>query len=149
RVTQTILRCAKGTFGKAKEGTRVDKAAWFWDEKVQTALTKKKEAYKQWQKTKAPEHLTVYRKLKRLEKSAVAKAECVDGCPIRKAGDIRVIKTVKSADGSVLRKPAEVRKRWEEYFKEQLNKLSRRKVQEEQQRKDPFHPGRRKRSATS
>ncbi|VDO77012.1 unnamed protein product [Heligmosomoides polygyrus] len=47
--------------------------------------------------------------------------------------DIRVVKTVKSADGRILRKPVEVRKRWEEYFKELLNKeFLRWEVQEEQ-----------------
>ena len=39
----------------------------------------------------------------------------------RAAQDIRVVKTVKSINGDTLRKPAEVRKRWEEYFEELLN----------------------------
>ncbi|VDO91282.1 unnamed protein product [Heligmosomoides polygyrus] len=81
-------------------------------------------------------------KLKRLAKSAVAKAinaevdavyEKLDGpegekfairlakARHRASLDIRVVKTVKSAEGRVLRKPVEVRERWEEYFKELLN----------------------------
>ncbi|VDO98383.1 unnamed protein product [Heligmosomoides polygyrus] len=39
------------------------------------AVKRKKEAYKLWQKTRAPEHLTAYWKLKRLAKTAVAKAK--------------------------------------------------------------------------
>ncbi|VDO64954.1 unnamed protein product [Heligmosomoides polygyrus] len=78
RVSQTILKCAKETLGKTKGGTRGDnKSAWFWNEEVQAAVKRKKEAYKLWQKTRAPEHLTAYRKLKRLAKTA-AKAKNVE-----------------------------------------------------------------------
>ncbi|VDP32416.1 unnamed protein product [Heligmosomoides polygyrus] len=60
--------------------------------------------------------------------------------------DIRVVKTVKSADGRVLRKPVEVRERerWEEYFKELLNEEFPRR---DNHRKDSSHPGRKKRFA--
>ncbi|VDO75398.1 unnamed protein product [Heligmosomoides polygyrus] len=129
RVAQTILRCAKETLGETKGGTRGDKSAWFWNEEVQAAVKRKKEAYKLWQKTRAPEHLTAYRKLKRLAKTAVAKAknaemnalyEKLDGPEREKFAirlakarhraslDIRVVKAVKSADGRVLRKLFEV-----------------------------------------
>ncbi|VDO89556.1 unnamed protein product [Heligmosomoides polygyrus] len=68
-------QCAKETLGETKGGTRGNKAAWLWNEEVQAAVRNKKEAYKQWQKTRAPEHLTVYSKLKRLAKTAVTKAK--------------------------------------------------------------------------
>ncbi|VDO18875.1 unnamed protein product [Heligmosomoides polygyrus] len=74
-VAQTILRCAKETLGETKGGTRGDKSAWFWNEEVQAAVKRKKEAYKLWQKTRAPEHLTACRKLKRLAKTVVAKVK--------------------------------------------------------------------------
>ncbi|VDP34157.1 unnamed protein product [Heligmosomoides polygyrus] len=46
---------------------------------------------------------------------------------------------MKSADGRVLRKPVEVRKRWEEYFRELLNEeFARREVQEEQPTEGPI-----------
>ncbi|VDO71480.1 unnamed protein product [Heligmosomoides polygyrus] len=46
---------------------------------------------------------------------------------------ILIVKTVKSADNRVLRKPVEVRERWEEYFKELLNEeFPRREAEEEQ-----------------
>ncbi|VDP09328.1 unnamed protein product [Heligmosomoides polygyrus] len=46
--------------------------------------------------------------------------------------DIRVVKTVKSADGRVLRKPVEVRERWKEYVKKLLNEeFPRREAEEE------------------
>ncbi|VDO78015.1 unnamed protein product [Heligmosomoides polygyrus] len=52
-----------------------------------------------------------------------------------------VVKTVKSADGRVLRKPVEVRERWEEYFKELLNEESPRREAEEAQPTDgPIPP---------
>ncbi|VDL80398.1 unnamed protein product [Nippostrongylus brasiliensis] len=35
--------------------------------------------------------------------------------------DVRVVKAVRSATGSVLRAPVEVKSRWEEYFKGSLN----------------------------
>ncbi|VDP10949.1 unnamed protein product [Heligmosomoides polygyrus] len=123
-------------------------------------MRKKKEAYKQWQKTSAPEHLTVYRKLKSLTKAAVAKAksaemdalyEKLDGpqgekFAIRLAKtrhgacvDIRVVMTVRGADGRVQREPVEVRKRWEEYFKGLLNEeFPRREVEEEQPTEGPL-----------
>uniref|UniRef100_A0A183GWI8 Reverse transcriptase domain-containing protein n=1 Tax=Heligmosomoides polygyrus TaxID=6339 RepID=A0A183GWI8_HELPZ len=162
RVAQTILRCAKETLGETRGGTRGDKSAWFWDEEVQAAVKRKKEAYKLWQKTRAPEHLTAYRKLKRLAKTAVAKAknaemdalyEKLDGpegekfairlakARHRASLDIRIVKTVKSADGRVLRKPVEVRERWEEYFKELLNEeFPRREAEEEQPTEGPIPP---------
>ncbi|VDP09874.1 unnamed protein product [Heligmosomoides polygyrus] len=44
-----------------------------------------------------------------------------------------MVKAVKNADGRVLRKPVEVRKRWEEYFKELLSdEFPRRDVEEKQ-----------------
>ncbi|VDO94583.1 unnamed protein product [Heligmosomoides polygyrus] len=107
------------TLGETKGGTRRDKSAWFWNEEVQAAVKRKKEAYKLWQKTRAPEHLTAYRKLKRLAKTAVAKAKNAKmdaryeklGGPKgekfatrlakarhRASLDIRVVKTVKNAD---------------------------------------------------
>ncbi|VDO93388.1 unnamed protein product [Heligmosomoides polygyrus] len=55
--------------------------------------------------------------------------------------DIRVVKAVKSADGRVLRKPVEVRKRWEEYFNELLNEeFPRREAEEEQPTEGPIPP---------
>ncbi|VDO85614.1 unnamed protein product [Heligmosomoides polygyrus] len=55
--------------------------------------------------------------------------------------DIRVVKTVKSADGRVLRKPVEVREGWEEYFKELLNKeFPRWEAGEEQPTEGPITP---------
>ncbi|VDO78459.1 unnamed protein product [Heligmosomoides polygyrus] len=88
-------------------------------------------------------------KLKRLAKRAVGK-ERGNGCSI-KAGrvtwrrhgiervDIRVVKTVKNADSRVLRKPVEIRKRWEKYFKELLNEeFPRREVQGEQPTEGPI-----------
>ncbi|VDP07152.1 unnamed protein product [Heligmosomoides polygyrus] len=54
---------------------------------------------------------------------------------------MRVVKTVKSADGRVLRKPVEVRERWEEYFKELLNEeFPRREAEEEQPTEGPIPP---------
>ncbi|VDP18728.1 unnamed protein product [Heligmosomoides polygyrus] len=84
--------------------------------------------------------------LKSLKKAAVAKVksslyEKVDGPQVEKFAIlldkapcvVRVVKTMRSADGRVLRKPEEVRKRWEEHFKNLLNKeFPRREVQEEQ-----------------
>ncbi|VDO73921.1 unnamed protein product, partial [Heligmosomoides polygyrus] len=50
-----------------------------------------------------------------------------------------VVKTVKSADGRVLRKPVEVRERWEEYFTELLNEeFPRREAEDEQQTEGPI-----------
>ncbi|VDO25553.1 unnamed protein product, partial [Heligmosomoides polygyrus] len=55
--------------------------------------------------------------------------------------DIRVVKTVKSADGWVLPKPVDVRERWEEYFKELLNEeFPRREAEEEQPTEGPIPP---------
>lgn len=51
---------AKETFGKTKEGTRGNKTAWFAVE-----VKRKKEHYNLWQNSRAYEHLSAYRKLKR------------------------------------------------------------------------------------
>ncbi|VDP37154.1 unnamed protein product [Heligmosomoides polygyrus] len=54
--------------------------------KPRAAVKRKKEAYKLWQKTRAPEHLTAYRKLKRLAKAAVAKAKSAEMDALYEAG---------------------------------------------------------------
>ncbi|VDP03124.1 unnamed protein product [Heligmosomoides polygyrus] len=162
RVAQTIVRCAKETLCETKGGTRGDKSAWLWNEEVQAAVKKKKEDYKLWQKTMALKHLTAYRELMRLAKTAVAKAKNAEMDALywkldgpegekfairlakarhRASLDIQVVNTVKSAGGRVLRKPVEVRERWEEYFRELLNEeFPRRKAQEEQPTEGPIPP---------
>ncbi|VDP13635.1 unnamed protein product [Heligmosomoides polygyrus] len=52
--------------------------------------------------------------------------------------DFRTGWTVKSADGRVLRKPVEVRERWEEYFKELNEEFPRRQAEEEQPTEGPI-----------
>lgn len=42
RGDKTILRCTVAILGKTEEGTRRDKAARFWNEKVHVAMKKKK-----------------------------------------------------------------------------------------------------------
>ncbi|VDL74001.1 unnamed protein product [Nippostrongylus brasiliensis] len=92
--------------------------------------------------TRSSEDLTIYKKYKRLAKVAVAKVKNaeMDGlyekleepqaekfafrlakAQHRASLDARVVKTVKNASGCMLRTPADVKSRWEEYFKGFLN----------------------------
>ncbi|VDP14987.1 unnamed protein product [Heligmosomoides polygyrus] len=134
RVTETILRCARKPLAEQRE-ERGDKAAWFWNEEVQAAL--KRLAKAAVAKAKSADMDALYEKLDEPqgEKFAIRLAKARH----RASLDIRVVKTVKSADGRVLRKPVEVRKRWEEYFKKLLNEeFPRREVQEEQLTEGPI-----------
>ncbi|VDP33367.1 unnamed protein product [Heligmosomoides polygyrus] len=74
KATETILRHAKETLAVTKEGTRGDKATWFWNEVVQIAV--KKGSLKLSENMRgAPVHLTAYRNLKKLTEVEVPKAK--------------------------------------------------------------------------
>ncbi|XGW19497.1 hypothetical protein V3C99_003389 [Haemonchus contortus] len=139
---EVILRCAKETLGETRGGFRGDKEAWFWNDEVQRVVRQKKSAYRRWQKTRAPEDLAAYRTSKRLAKAAVAKAKNTEMDALyekldsregekfvfrlakarhRATRDIGVVKSVRNSEGAILRKPGEVRRRWEEYFDGLLN----------------------------
>nr|CDJ97133.1 endonuclease-reverse transcriptase HmRTE-e01 [Haemonchus contortus] len=129
-------------WGETRGGFRGDKEAWFWNDEVQRVVRQKKSAYKRWQKTRAPEDLAAYRTSKRLAKAAVAKAKNTEMDALyekldsregekfvfrlakarhRATRDIGVVKSVRNSEGAILRKPGEVRRRWEEYFDGLLN----------------------------
>ncbi|VDO42158.1 unnamed protein product [Haemonchus placei] len=56
-------------------GSLGDKKPWFWNDKVQQRVRKKRAAYKWWQKTRAPVDLVACRTPKRAAKAAIAKAK--------------------------------------------------------------------------
>ncbi|VDO74381.1 unnamed protein product [Haemonchus placei] len=98
----------------------------------------KKSAYKNWQRTRAPEVRAAYISSKRLAKAAVTKAkntemDALHGKLVSREGEkfvfrlaearhratqgIGVVKPVRKRDeGAILRTPGEVRRRWKEYF---------------------------------
>ncbi|WKY12572.1 hypothetical protein Q1695_003843 [Nippostrongylus brasiliensis] len=142
QAARTILQCAKETVGETLGGPKGKKATWFWNDEVQKVVREKKRAYKTWQKSRSSEDLTIYKKYKRLAKAAVAKAKNaeMDGlyekleepqaekfafrlakARHRASLDVRVVKTMKNDEGCSLRRPADVKSRWEEYFKGLLN----------------------------
>ncbi|VDL78067.1 unnamed protein product [Nippostrongylus brasiliensis] len=142
QVARTFLQCAKEALRETRGGSKGDKATWFWKDEVQKVVREEKRACETWQKSRSSEDLTIYKKYKRLAKAAVAKdknAE-MDGlyekleepqaeefafrlakARHRASLDVRVVKTVKNAKGCLLRTLADVKSRWEEYFKCLLN----------------------------
>ncbi|VDL75520.1 unnamed protein product [Nippostrongylus brasiliensis] len=125
---------------KPREDRR-ERAAWFRNDEVQKAVREKKNAFKTWQTSRRLEDLAKYKEYKRRANMAVSRAKTTEMDSLyekpeqpqaekftfrlakarHRAGlDVRVVR-VKSATGSVLRGPAEVKSRWEEYFKGLLN----------------------------
>ncbi|VDL76691.1 unnamed protein product [Nippostrongylus brasiliensis] len=137
--TRTILQCAKDLLGETKGGQKGDRAAWFRNDEVQKAVREKKNAFKTWQMSRLLEDLAKYKEYKRRAKMAVSRAKTTEmdslyekleqsqaekfAFRLAKARhlDVRVVRAVKSATGSVLRAKVEVKSRWEEYFKGLLN----------------------------
>ncbi|VDL87367.1 unnamed protein product [Nippostrongylus brasiliensis] len=71
--TRTILQCAKDVLGETKGGQKGDRAAWFWNDEVQKAVSEKKEAFKTWQTSRLLEDLAKYKNYKRRAKIASKK----------------------------------------------------------------------------
>nr|CDJ98508.1 endonuclease-reverse transcriptase [Haemonchus contortus] len=121
-----ILRCASETLGETQGGSRGDKEAWFCSDEVQRVVRQKKTAHKRWEKTRAPGDLTAYKTSKKVAKAAVAKTKNteVDALYERLEGregekfvfrlakernratqDVGVVKSIRSSEGAILRKP--------------------------------------------
>ncbi|EYC39622.1 hypothetical protein Y032_0649g1127 [Ancylostoma ceylanicum] len=117
----TILTCARDTLGETKGA--------------------KKDAYKEWQKTKSLSLLAEYKLRKKEAKAAVARAknavmdelyDKLEGSQAEKhvfrlakarhraSLDVTEVRAVKNEDGEVLRDPVAVKERWRVYFEHLL-----------------------------
>jgi len=75
-VTNQIRNLAITALGKTKPGCRyIDKETWWWNAEIQSAVRKKKEAFKKWQGSRSAEDLRAYKDEKSATRRAVSSAK--------------------------------------------------------------------------
>ena len=139
-----VMEAAKEILGESVAGKYLEKESWWWNEEVQTAVTEKRDAWKEWKrasednKEEARERYTSLNKTSK-EKVAIAKEAASEnlyseiernGPKIihrlaktrhRRSKDIDRIPFVKDIDGKILCEDEQIKKRWESYFNGLLN----------------------------
>ncbi|KAK3574398.1 hypothetical protein QTP86_006625 [Hemibagrus guttatus] len=124
--------------GRRKE----DKETWWWNEKVQDSIQKKRLAKKKWDMDRTEENRQEYKELQRRVKREVSKAKqkAYDELYTRldtregekdlyrlarqrdRVGkDVQQVRVIKDRDGRVLTSEESVQRRWKEYFEELMN----------------------------
>ena len=137
---QSVLNAAAEKVCGRTSGRRCqEKESWWWDEEVQRRLKEKKEAYKKMKKGGDSQE---YKEKKKQAKREVARAkeeawkEWYDNLGTRhgektiyriaktrakQKKDITQTAVIKNANQKVMTKEDDIKRRWQEYFKELLN----------------------------
>lgn len=145
-------REANRLFGSGT-GVPPKKQSWWWKEELRESIAKKKACLKKAKQEKTPEAWAEYKLMNKETKKVVAQAkvaalndlyteiEDIRANPslvykIAKARnrakqDVKVVKSVKSLDGTVLTKPEDTINRWREHYDNLLNEEFPRIIQQE------------------
>lgn len=134
-------------------GRKVDKETWWWNEKVQECIQRKRLAKKKWDTERTEESRQEYKEMHRKAKVEVAKAKqgAYDDLYARLGSeqgetdlyrlarqrdrdgkDMQQVRVIKDRDGSVLTGASSVMGRWKEYFEELMNEENEREPREEE-----------------
>ncbi|KAK3537718.1 hypothetical protein QTP70_017897 [Hemibagrus guttatus] len=124
--------------GRRKE----DKETWWWNEKVQDRIQRKRLAKKKWDMDRTEENRQEYKELQRRVKREVSKAKQKAYDELytrldtregekdlyrlarqrdRDGKDVQQVRVIKDRDGRVLTSEESVQRRWKEYFEELMN----------------------------
>ena len=144
---------AKEELGVSNGGKYLDKESWWWNNEVQEAVARKKEAFKIWKTTRREEDgeqrdmaEEEYKKRNKEAKIEVAKAKekayekmykdleengaknlyKLAKTRKRRSLDIDRMNVVKNGNGDILSQDEDIKQRWQEYFDELLNTRNRR-----------------------
>ena len=149
KTVEIILRHAKEILGESNGKIWENKETWWFNDDVQNATRRKKEAKKRWEETQDEGDRALLRERNKEAKRTVAIArseaydelykvlETVEGqrrifrlanSRNRSTKDMTHIRQIKGEDGNVIRKERDIIKRWKEYFEKLLNEENERLI---------------------
>jgi hypothetical protein len=136
-----IIKAAKDILGESKAGKYLEKESWWWNDEVQNAIAKKKEAFKRWKQSGMEIDRENYRALNKFskEKCAIAKEKGYEDIyrdleqngpkkiyklargRHRRSKDIDRMTFVRNEEGKILGDDKSIKDRWKSYFAQLLN----------------------------
>ena len=140
-----IIEAAKESLGVSKGGRYIEKESWWLNEEVQEAVKNKKEAFKDWKRTRSDEDKETMKRLNKISKEecAIAKEtgyedlykDLEENGPKkiynlartrqRRSKDIDRIVFIKDEQGTIMSEDKDIKERWKEYFNKLLNTKNR------------------------
>ncbi|KAK3524718.1 hypothetical protein QTP86_001217 [Hemibagrus guttatus] len=139
---EVIRETGRKVLGVSSGRRKEDKETWWWNEKVQDSIQRKRLAKKKWDMDRTEENRQEYKELQRRVKREVSKAKQKaydelytrldtregekDLCRLarqrdRDGKDMQQVRVIKDRDGRVLTSQESVQRRWKEYFEELMN----------------------------
>ncbi|KAK3553015.1 hypothetical protein QTP86_031159, partial [Hemibagrus guttatus] len=139
---EVIRETGRKVLGVSSGRRKEDKETWWWNEKVQDSIQRKRLAKKKWDMDRTEENRQEYKELQRRVKREVSKAkqkaydelytrlDTRDGEKDlyrlarqrdREGKDVQQVRVIKDRDGRVLTSEESVQRRWKEYFEELMN----------------------------
>ncbi|KAK3537535.1 hypothetical protein QTP70_013397 [Hemibagrus guttatus] len=139
---EVIRETGRKVLGVSSGRRKEDKETWWWNEKVQDSIQRKRLAKKKWDMDRTEENRQEYKELQRRVKREVSKAKqkAYDKLYTKldtregekdlyrlarqrdRAGkDVQQVRVIKDRDGRVLTSEESVQRRWKEYFEELMN----------------------------
>ncbi|RJG15641.1 hypothetical protein D4A39_16580, partial [Alcanivorax profundi] len=140
---KVIRETGRKVLGVSSGRKKDDKETWWWNEKVQESIQRKRLARKKWDRERTEESRQEYREMQREAKIEVAKAKQkayedmyarLDSAEgerdvyrlarqrDRDGKDVQQVRVIKDREGNVLTGDKRVMERWKEYYDEEVNK---------------------------
>ncbi|KAK3558095.1 hypothetical protein QTP86_009456 [Hemibagrus guttatus] len=139
---EVIRETGRKVLGVSSGRRKEDKETWWWNDKVQDSIQRKRLAKKKWDMDRTEENRQEYKELQRRVKREVSKAkqkayeELYTRLDTREGEkdlyrlarqrdrdgkDVQQVRVIKDRDGRVLTSEESVQRRWKEYFEELMN----------------------------
>ncbi|KAK3531775.1 hypothetical protein QTP70_029759, partial [Hemibagrus guttatus] len=139
---EVIRETGRKVLGVSSGRRKEDKETWWWNEKVQDSIQRKRLAKKKWDMDRTEENRQEYKELQRRVKRGVSKAKQKAYDELytrldtregekdlyrlarqrdRDGKDVQQVRVIKDRDGRVLTSEESVQRRWKEYFEELMN----------------------------
>ncbi|KAK3517159.1 hypothetical protein QTP86_003882 [Hemibagrus guttatus] len=139
---EVIRETGRKVLGVSSGRRKEDKETWWWNEKVQDSIQRKRLAKKKWDMDRTEENRQEYKELQRRVKREVSKAKQKAYDELytrldtregekdlyrlarqrdRDGKDVQQVRVIKDRDGRVLTSEESVQRRWKEYFEELMN----------------------------
>ncbi|KAK3511359.1 hypothetical protein QTP70_005292 [Hemibagrus guttatus] len=139
---EVIRETGRKVLGVSSGRRKEDKETWWWNEKVQDSVQRKRLAKKKWEMDRTEENRQEYKELQRRVKREVSKAKQKAYDELytrldnregekdlyrlarqrdRDEKDVQQVSVIKDRDGRVLTSEESVQRRWKEYFEELMN----------------------------
>ncbi|KAK3525230.1 hypothetical protein QTP86_024951 [Hemibagrus guttatus] len=139
---EVIRETGRKVLGVSSGRRKEDKETWWWNEKVQDSIQRKRLAKMKWDMDRTEENRQEYKELQRRVKREVSKAKQKAYDELytrldtregekdlyrlarqrdRDGKDVQQVRVIKDRDGRVLTSEESVQRRWKEYFEELMN----------------------------